>query len=60
MLITTTSKLPPADSIAHGVRDRGETPLTYGLLRQLMVDSGAMDEREAQRMDRAQARMLDA
>jgi hypothetical protein len=32
--------------------------LTYGLLRHVLVDSGSIDEREAQKMDRAISRLL--
>jgi hypothetical protein len=35
------------------------TPLTYGLLRRVLVDGGSIDEREAQKMDRAISRLLE-
>jgi hypothetical protein len=36
-----------------------ETPLTYRLLRQILANSGIIEEREAQKMDRAIHRLLD-
>ena len=51
---------PVGDSLKYGWPGARSTPLTYGLLRQLLLDSGHIEQREAQKMDRAITRLLDS
>jgi hypothetical protein len=57
MSVISRSDSPRVDAIQSG-RSFDERPLTYGLLRQVLVYSGSIDEREAQKMDRAFHRLL--
>jgi hypothetical protein len=50
---------PFGGAIQSGTQPVEATPLTYGVLRQILVYSGSMDERDAQKMDRAIHRVLD-
>jgi hypothetical protein len=59
MTVITQSEGPLAEAIQPGWPTLDGTPLTYGLLRHVLVDSGSMDERDAQKMDRAIRRLLD-
>jgi hypothetical protein len=57
MSVIMSTAVPVSDSIQ---RDPVEgTPLTYGLLRHVLLDSGSIDLREALKMDRAFHRLLD-
>jgi hypothetical protein len=60
MSVITRSELPPIDAFQSGCRAADGTPLTYGLLRHVLVDSGIMDERDGLKMDRAVHRALDS
>ena len=53
MSIITPIELPVGDSIPRNPAPSAATPLTYGLLRQLLLDSGMIDERDAGKLDRA-------
>jgi hypothetical protein len=59
MSVTTRREVPVIDSIQSGWPSFDATPLTYSLLRHVLVDSGIMDERDGQKMDRTVGRLLD-
>lgn len=59
MHVISRSEIPVVDAIQAGAHSPSGTPLTYELLRHILVDSGSMDEREARKMDRAMHRLLD-
>jgi hypothetical protein len=59
MSVITRSEVPVIDSINSGWPSLDGTPLTYSLLRHVLVDSGVMDERDGQKLDRAVGRLLD-
>jgi hypothetical protein len=59
MSVITNSEVPVINSIQPGWPGFDGAPLTYSLLRHVLVDSGIMDERDGQKMDRAVHRVLD-
>jgi hypothetical protein len=58
MSVITRREVPLIDSIQSGSAEPDRTPLTYSLLRHVLVDSGVMDERDGQKLDRAMLRAL--
>jgi hypothetical protein len=60
MHVITRSEVPVNDAVDGGWPAVNGTPVTYGLLRHVLVDSGIMDEREGQKLDRAIRRLLDS
>ena len=60
MNVLAETKVLPTDATHRGWPALEETPLTYGLLRQILLYSGNIEEREAQKMDRAIRRVLHA
>jgi hypothetical protein len=58
MTAVATIKMPPPEIASGRSPDPRETPLTYAMLRQVLLDSGSIEEREAQKLDRAFRRLL--
>jgi hypothetical protein len=51
--------VPEIEALRSGSPGLAGTPVTYSLLRNLLAGSGIIEEREAQKMDRAIRRLLD-
>jgi hypothetical protein len=58
MNVMTRERVVPIDAPPRHSPGLEEIPLTYGLLRQILANGGIIEEREAQKMDRAIHRLL--
>jgi hypothetical protein len=56
--VISSNGVPDVEALRSGRPGLAQTPVTYGLLRRLLEGSGIIEEREAQKMDRAFHRIL--
>jgi hypothetical protein len=60
MNVLTRTRVLPTDAAYPRWPALEENPFAYGLLRQILLSGANIEEREAQRMDRAARRLLDS
>jgi hypothetical protein len=60
MNVISSNGVRDIEAVQSGWPGLAETPVTYGLLRWVLERSGIIEEREAQKMDRAIQRLLDS